>query len=126
MKKDVLKDLPDKIEENVFGVMEGEQKKLYEAHVQKLRMFLSKQSEEQFNKSKIQVLAELTRLRQLCCDPSLLLEGYEAGAAKMDMCMEMVENAVQSGHKILLFSQFTTMLEHLERELDKRRFHILN
>lgn len=118
LKKDVLKDLPDKLEEEMYVCLEGEQLKLYDAHVKRLALMLDKQSDEEFRTGKIQILSELTRLRQLCCDPALLYEGYEDGSAKVDMCMELVRNAVGSGHKILLFSQFTSMLEILCEKLE--------
>ncbi len=117
LKKDVLKDLPDKLEKKMFAKMEGGQKELYQAHVQRLQILLSKQTPEEFDKSKIQILAELTRLRQLCCDPALLYENYEAGSAKMEMCVELIRNAVEGDHKILLFSQFTSMLNRIAEKL---------
>ena len=119
LKKDVLKDLPDKLEKNMYAPMEGEQKELYQAHVQRLQMLLSKQSPEEFNHSKLQILSELTRLRQLCCDPSLLYENYSAGSAKLDLCINLVQNATESGHKLLVFSQFTTMLNCIADRLKK-------
>lgn len=119
LKKDVLKDLPDKIEKNMFARLEGEQQKLYDAHVQRLRLLLDRQTDEEFRTSKIQILSELTKLRQLCCDPGLLYEDYSANSAKADMCVELIQNAVNGGHKILLFSQFTTMLEQLQRRLEQ-------
>lgn len=75
----------------------------------------------EFKQTKIQVLAELTKLRQICCDPSLIYEDYQKDSAKLDMCMELIENAVNGGHKILLFSQFTTMLERIQSRLDKAK-----
>ncbi len=78
---------------------------------------LSKQSQEEFNQSKIEILAELTKLRQLCCDPALLYENYQAGSAKLDLCLELVQNAISGGHKILIFSQFTTMLDGIAERL---------
>ena len=66
LKKDVLKDLPAKLEEAVFARMEEEQEKLYTAHVQRIKLMLDGQTEEEFASGKIQMLAELTRLRQLC------------------------------------------------------------
>lgn len=119
-KKEVLKELPDKIEKCMYAVLEGEQKSLYQAHAQRLQMQLSKQTDEEFQSSQIQILAELTRLRQLCCDPGTFYENYKGGSAKLDLCMQLVENAMESGHKILLFSQFTTMLDKIAQELDKR------
>ena len=127
LKKDVLRDLPDKIERNMSARMEGEQKKLYDAHVQRLKLFLDKQAPEEFDKSKIQILSELTKLRQLCCDPSLMYENYAGGAAKLDLCLELVKNAVEGNHKIIIFSQFTSMLERIAKKLEDSdiRFYML-
>ena len=119
LKGDVLKDLPEKLEENVYAKMEGEQLQLYDAQVQQMKKMLDGKSEAEFKANKIQILAELTKLRQLCCDPALLFEDYKGESAKLEMCMELIENAVNGGHKVLLFSQFTTMLDHLAVQLKK-------
>lgn len=119
LKKEVLSDLPEKLEENVFAKLEGEQQALYEAHVQQMKQMLDHKSEKEFRSQKIQILAELTRLRQICCDPALLFEGYRGESAKTEMCMELIANAVGSGHKVLLFSQFTSMLDRLAERLQK-------
>lgn len=121
LKKEVLTDLPDKLEENMFVQLTGEQQKLYDAHVKRMMLMLDKQSEEEFKTSKITILAELTKLRQICCDPSLVFADYKADSAKVDMCLNMISNAVESGHKILLFSQFTTMLDHLAKRLEEEK-----
>lgn len=121
VKKDVLKDLPEKMEKNVYAVMEGEQKELYDAHAQRLKLMLSKQTEEEFRSSRIKVLSELTRLRQLCCCPALVYEGYKGKSSKEELCMELIQQGVLAGHRILLFSQFVTMLERLEKKLEERR-----
>ncbi len=113
LKKDVLKDLPDKLEENVYVQLEGEQQELYDAHVKRMLLMLDQHSDEEFRRNKLQVLAELTKLRQLCCDPALLYENYKGESAKAQLCVDMIKNAVSGGHKLLLFSQFTTMLSHL-------------
>lgn len=127
LKKDVLTDLPDKLEECMYASMEGEQRKLYSAHVQRIRMMLDKQSDEEFKSAKIQILAELTKLRQLCCNPALLYENYESPSAKTAMCLDLIRNAIEGGHKVLLFSQFTSMLENLQGELkaEKISFYTL-
>lgn len=117
LKKDVLTDLPDKLEKCMYADMEGEQKKLYHAHVQRIRMMLDKQSDEEFRTAKIQILSELTRLRQLCCDPALIYEKYESPSAKSALCIDLIKNAVAGGHKVLLFSQFTSMLDNLQTSL---------
>lgn len=119
LKKDVLKDLPEKLEEAVFAKLEGEQEKLYHAHVQRIKIMLDRQSEEEFATQKIQILAELTKLRQLCCDPALIYENFHEESAKMVMCLDLIKNAVDGGHKILLFSQFTSMLSRIQEELKK-------
>lgn len=119
LKADVLKDLPEKLEEHVFAKMGSEQQALYEAHVSQLKQMLNKTSEKEFHTQKMQILAELMKLRQLCCDPALLYENYAGESAKSEMCMELIENAIGSGHKVLLFSQFTTMLERLGERLNK-------
>ncbi|HJC57841.1 MAG TPA: DEAD/DEAH box helicase [Candidatus Eisenbergiella intestinipullorum] len=128
LKQDVLSDLPDKIEKNMYAAMEGEQRQLYDAHVQRLVMLLSGQSEKEFQMARIQILAELTKLRQLCCDPGLLLEGYQGESAKTQLCLELIRNAAESGHKVLLFSQFTAMLDRLKAALKREgiRFYSLD
>lgn len=117
LKGDVLTDLPAKIEKSYFSRMEGEQQELYDAHVKRLQILLNKQSDEEFQTSKIKILSELTRLRQLCCDPALVFEDYKGDSAKLETCMELIRNATGGGHKILLFSQFTSMLERIEARL---------
>ena len=127
LKKDVLKDLPDKLEKDMFSPLENEQKELYEAHTERLRLMLGMQSDAEFRTSKLQILAEITRLRQICCYPGLVYEGYKGNSSKLEMCMELVQNAVNGGHKLLLFSQFTTMLDVLAERLKKAKisFYVL-
>ena len=74
-------------------------------------------SGDTYGSEHIQVLAELTKLRQICCDPSLCFEDYNGGSAKREACMELIASAAESGHKMLVFSQFTSMLELLEKNL---------
>ena len=121
LKTDVLKELPDKLEHAVYAQMTDEQNKLYTANTLKLQKDLDQQSDSMFKTSKIQILAELTKLRQLCCDPSLIYQNYHGGSAKLDTCIQLIENAMAGGHKILLFSQFTSMLDVIERRLKAER-----
>lgn len=121
LKTDVLKELPDKLEHAVYAQMTDEQNKLYTANTLKLQKDLEQQSDNMFKTSKIQILAELTKLRQLCCDPSLIYQNYHGGSAKLDTCIQLIENAMAGGHKILLFSQFTSMLDVIERRLKSER-----
>ena len=119
LKKDVLKDLPDKLEETVTVELEGEQRRIYDAYAERLKMYLDKQSEEEFHNSKLEILAELTRLRQVCCGPELFLQDYKGENAKKEACMELLHQAVDGGHKVLLFSQFTAVLDELCAQIAK-------
>ena len=120
LKGDVLKDLPKKLENVVYAKMEGKQSKLYKAHIQRLKENLQGQTNQEYNQNKIQILAELTRLRQICCDPELCYEDYDGGSAKLSVCMELLEEVISGSHKVLVFSQFTTMLDKLAKELEFR------
>ncbi len=118
LKKDVLKELPDKIETVSYAHMETVQRKLYTAELMKLQeKFNSEVSEHGYEKSQIKILAMLTRLRQICCHPSLCFENYKGGSAKLDLCMEIVTNSMETNHKVLIFSQFTSMLKIIEHQL---------
>lgn len=119
LKKDVLKDLPDKIVTLSYTEMHETQKKLYLSELIKINEeFQQEIQTDGFNKNKIIMLALLTRLRQICCHPSLFLENYNGESAKLNQCMQIVKNCIESNHKIIIFSQFTTMLEIISNELD--------
>lgn len=120
LKKDVLKDLPDKVEKVIYTRFGREQEQLYKATEKHIVINLKKNGANVKPTDKIQILAELTRLRQICCDPRLLYENYTSDSAKLTTCMEVIENAIEGGHRILLFSQFTTMLDRIAEELNKR------
>lgn len=115
LKQDVLKDLPEKLEEVRYSAFEEEQQRLYDARVTYLKGLL-----EDFGSNRMTILAELTRLRQVCCDPSLLVEGYTGGSAKREACLDLIESALDGGHRVLVFSQFTSMLALLEDDLTER------
>ena len=116
-KTDVLKDLPDKLEEIHYARLEDEQRKIYDGQVAKIRRIL--ESQDDVASHRIQILAELTRVRQICCDPGLLFEDYPGESAKREACLDLIRSAIDGGHKLLLFSQFTSMLELLRRDLDR-------
>lgn len=127
LKADVLKDLPDKLESAIFVPMGSEQKKLYDAHEQKLRQDLTIQHAERKQRARkvaqgedvtvVEVLAELTKLRQLCCDPQLVYENYKGGSAKLDAILDLVLAANDAGEKVLVFSQFTSFLARISQRL---------
>ncbi|MDO7905590.1 DEAD/DEAH box helicase [Paenibacillus sp. JX-17] len=118
LKTDVLKDLPDKIETVQATELLPEQKKLYAAYLARLRHETLKHlDEEGFQKTRIKILAGLTRLRQLCCHPALFVEGYSGTSAKFEQLMELIEECRSAGKRMLIFSQFTGMLGIISREL---------
>lgn len=118
LKKDVLKELPDKIETVTYAQMEDTQYKLYAAELMKLnREFRNEVKENGYEKSQIKILSMLTRLRQICCDPALCFDNYNGGSAKLDLCMEIIKTSIENNHKILIFSQFTSMLSIIENQL---------
>ncbi|MGG5252522.1 SNF2 helicase associated domain-containing protein [Neobacillus sp. SM06] len=111
VKKDVLKELPDKIETVDYSELSKEQKALYLAYLERIQAETKESLQgEGFQKSRIKILAGLTRLRQLCCHPSLFLENYQGDSGKLEQLMEIVGNAVENGRRLLIFSQFTSML----------------
>ncbi len=97
--------------------LQGRQRALYMAAAAKRKAALEKNGEPRDGTETIRILAELTRLRQLCCDPALCDERYRGGSAKLETCMELVRSGVSAGHKILLFSQFTSMLRIIGQRL---------
>lgn len=120
LKKDVLKELPDKIEQKILVDMTDKQKKVYLAYLQAIKGDLGQEiGEKGYNRSHIKILAGLTRLRQLSCHPAVFLEDYKGGSGKLDFLEELVEEAVASGHRILIFSQFTTMLAAIKERLEE-------
>lgn len=72
-------------------------------------------------KDKITVFSYLTKLRQLCLDPGITVEGYHGGSGKIEAAIDIVKGTIEEGRKILLFSQFTTALDSLKKELDKNK-----
>ena len=114
---EVLKELPLKIEEYRYAHFKDDQQKLYDAEVVKIKKMINS---DDASKEKIKILAELTKIREICCDPKLLFDNYLGESAKKEVCLDLIDSAIAGGHKILLFSQFTSMLELLEIELKQR------
>ena len=121
MKENVLRDLPEKLEENRYVKFESRQQKLYDAQVVHMKQKVVMQDAQEFQRNKIQILAELMKLRQICCDPGLCFENYNGESAKLDACVDLVRSAAEGGHKILLFSQFTSMLDLIAKRLEEEK-----
>ncbi|WP_092871931.1 DEAD/DEAH box helicase [Acetitomaculum ruminis] len=117
LKEDVLKELPSKTEEIIYINLEGEQKKLYLANAKHLKERLGQKSKKDFNESKLEILAEITKLRQICCAPEILFDNYSKESTKVDACLELIQAAIDNGQKVLLFSQFTSIFNLLEGRL---------
>ncbi|HPU64183.1 MAG TPA: SNF2-related protein, partial [Mobilitalea sp.] len=111
MKKDVLTELPDKYESKVLTELSEEQKKIYVSYLENIRSEIRNElNEGGLEKSRMKILAALTRLRQICCHPATFLENYQGGSGKLDLLMELITEAIANDHRILVFSQFTSML----------------
>ena len=120
LKRDVLTELPEKTERVLPATMDTAQRQVYLATLQELRGQLIGGGRLS-GQSRMTVLAMLTRMRQICCDPRLCCEGYTGESCKLEACMELVREAADGGHKALLFSQFTSMLELLRHRLDEEK-----
>ena len=126
IKSEVLTELPEKIITVLNNEMLEEQQEIYLSYLAKAkRNMLEEIKENGIEKSQIKILALLTRLRQICCHPSLFINNYEGGSGKLNQCIEIIKDAIQSGHKILLFSGYTAMFEIIEEELKKENIEYL-
>ncbi|MGX6444405.1 DEAD/DEAH box helicase [Neobacillus sp. K501] len=118
LKENVLGELPEKIESIDSAELLPEQKKLYAAYLAKLRHDTLKHlDKDTIRKNRIKILAGLTRLRQICCHPALFVDGYKGSSAKFEQLLQIIEEARLAGRRVLIFSQFTKMLQLIGREL---------
>ncbi|MBR3120346.1 DEAD/DEAH box helicase [Oceanobacillus profundus] len=123
LKKDVLKELPDKIESVHVSELTKEQKDLYVGYLRQVQQEAAQSMKESaFQQNRMKILAGLTRLRQLCCHPSLFIENYEGYSGKLEQLMDTVKTAIESGKRMLIFSQFTSMHEIIKERLEKEGF----
>ncbi len=115
MKAEVAPELPPRVEERLDCALPAAQRKTYLAELKRTRMLLDQLPGEKADKGpgRIKILAALTRLRQICCDPALV--GFpEDGSGKVDVLLELLPPLFESGHKVLIFSQFVKMLDRLK------------
>ncbi|MEY2191970.1 SNF2 helicase associated domain-containing protein [Neobacillus sp. BF23-41] len=118
LKEDVLAELPGKMESMESVELFPEQKKLYAAYLAKLRHDTLKHlDKDTIRKNRIKILAGLTRLRQICCHPGLFVDGYQGNSAKFEQLLQIVDESKLSGRRVLIFSQFTKMLDLIGRAL---------
>jgi SNF2 family DNA or RNA helicase len=123
-KQQVASDLPEKTEMVLYCEMKDDQRRIYDAHEKEFRDYISATTGEELSKNSMNVLRGLTKLRQICDSPALLDVANMPidASSKIDMLMEQIEGKSDQ-HKILIFSQFVSMLDLLKIELEKR--HIL-
>lgn len=120
-KKEVMKELPDKIEHTMLVQMTASQKSIYNNYIKDIRSKIKNNS-----KGDIQVFSYLTKLRQICLDPSLVLEDYKGGSGKLEVVTELVEECIDNGGKLLLFSQFTSALKKIGETLEERKIEFFS
>jgi len=124
LKKDVVKDLPEKIEQVSYCELEPTQAKIYAKMIESARKIASKSVDENgFEKSRMIILTLILRLRQICCHP--LIAGVDLGhrsvSGKMELLKETLEELLAGGHKVLIFSQFVSMLKIMEEYLIREK-----
>lgn len=125
-KKQVLKDLPDKVEKDLWLNFSPEEKQLYLANLAQVNEQLQQQLElEQVDS--ILILAMMTRLRQICCEPRMLYENYTGESTKFKMCLDLIETLKENDKKVLLFSSFTSIFDSFIEEFDRRgiKYHMI-
>ena len=120
LQEDVLSELPEKLEKKYLVEMKGKQKQLYSFYVKAIKNQLNEnKSSEKSGRDKINLFAYLTKLREICLDPSLVVPDYTGESSKLTVVKEIVKDASESGKKILLFSQFTSVLQKIEEDFKK-------
>ena len=118
LKQDVLEELPDKTETTLTARMTPEQEKIYRAALERLRPQINKLLEEKgAGRGRIEVLSAITELREICCHPALVMSDYKGGSGKEELLMTILPGLIRDGRRVLLFSQFTSMLALLEKDL---------
>ena len=113
-------ELPDKIEKKYYVEMNEEQKKVYSSYIADIK---EKMNDKDITKDKITIFSYLTKLRQLCLDPSVTVEGYNGGSSKIDTAVSIVSEAINAERKILLFSQFTSVLDSIKKTLNENKIN---
>ncbi|MDP4090036.1 MAG: DEAD/DEAH box helicase, partial [Bacillota bacterium] len=121
-KKEVVSELPDKIEKKFLVEMTAAQKAVYSKYINRVRAMMKRNMD-----GRIEIFSYLTKLRQICLDPSLVIEDYAGGSGKLEVALELIKEHTADGGKVLLFSQFTSVLDKIGERLDKEKidfFHL--
>lgn len=121
-KQDVVKELPDKLINDIYIELKDEQKKLYVAELERVKEEMEKIIEtEGVNKARFLILQLLTKLRQICIDPSIVYDNYKDGSNKLEQLESIVNEYIKNNHKILIFSSFKTALNIVKEKLNKAK-----
>lgn len=121
-KQDVVKELPDKLINDIYIELKDEQKKLYVAELERVKEEMEKIIEtEGMNKARFLILQLLTKLRQICIDPSIVYDNYKNGSNKLEQLESIVNEYIKNNHKILIFSSFKTALNIVKEKLNKAK-----
>lgn len=124
LKKNVIKELPEKIEKTMFIPLSDEQKTVYETYSGYARDLIARKVEnDEFKKSRIEILSYITKLRQICLDPSVTMDNYSGGSGKIDALMDLLEQSIEGNHKVLVFSQFTSVLKNISTILKENNIN---
>jgi SNF2 family DNA or RNA helicase len=122
-KSQVAKDLPDRIEEDLFCEIEGEQQTLYRAELKRAQqLLLGIKTQKELASHQFHFLTSLLRLRQICCDPRLVKADSPAAGAKMEALLDVLEPVMEEGQKVLVFSQFVEVLELIRPVLAEKNW----
>ena len=116
-KEEVLTELPDLIEVVYKNELEDQQKAIYLAQLQQMRDRLAQVTDQEFQRSRVEILSGLMRLRQICDTPALFMDDYQGASGKLDSLRDLLLQVADGGHRVLIFSQFKGMLEKIEQEL---------
>lgn len=120
-KKEVMSELPDKIEKKLLVEMTASQKAIYSNYIKRIKNTMKNNKD-----GKIEILSYLTKLREICLDPSLIVEDYDGGSGKMEVAVEIIKEHIESGDKVLLFSQFTSALNKIGERLNRDKVEFFN
>ncbi|MBQ9342636.1 MAG: DEAD/DEAH box helicase [Clostridia bacterium] len=126
LKKDVLNELPDKLDTTMIAEMPAEQRQVYRAGMLRRRENVVRLLNERgLTGSRAEVLSAITELRQICCHPALCVPDYSGTSGKLELLVDLLRPAIQNGHRALVFSQFTRMLRLIESRLKQERISCL-
>mgnify|MGYP002553293447 FL=1 len=121
-KSDVVKELPEKLINDIYIDLKDEQKKLYVAELNRVKEEMDKIiKEEGMNKARFLILQLLTKLRQICIDPSIVYDNYTDGSNKIEQLENIVSEYTKNNHKVLIFSSFKTALNIVKEKLNNAK-----